>query len=63
MSTNKELFERIWEHRITNGRENGKWMVYDLTVSGMTASKFYERSKRAGFHTFIREHSVGYLIE
>ena len=56
-------FEEIFGDRIASGTQSGQWMVYDLTVSEMTASKFVERAKQAGYKVFMRSHKTGYLIE
>ena len=61
MNENQTEFEAIFGHRIASGTQSGKWMVYDLTVSEMTASKFVERAKRQGFRVFMRSHKTGFL--
>ena len=61
MNTSRKEFEEIWQHRIENHKLNGKWNVYDLTVSEQTAQKFINRSRQEGFKIFMRDEKVGFM--
>lgn len=64
------LCQEICGHRIIEPRQNGKWIVFQVTVHEMTFSKFFGRVKKdldkykgKSIPVFYRDGKFGFLSQ